>query len=304
MSTAADNDDVLVCANCGKEGSDNMNACNKCKQVKYCNAVCKKKHRSKHKKQCERWVAELHDEKLFKEPPQREDCPICFLRMPTLHTGSTYKSCCGKVICSGCIYAPLYDDQGNKVDNRKCPFCRTPPAYTDEEGIKRIKNRIEAGDSRAIHNLGCYYRDGVYGFRRDYDKASELYHRAGELGYAGAYTNIGASYDNGEGVEVDKENAAYYYELAAIKGNVYARHNLGVNEENEGNLDRALKHYMIAIKSGQGESLKSIQKMYKHGDASREDYMKALQLYQEYLGEIKSDQRDKAAAASERFRYY
>ena len=26
-----------VCANCGKEGSsDNMNICNKCKQVKYC----------------------------------------------------------------------------------------------------------------------------------------------------------------------------------------------------------------------------------------------------------------------------
>jgi len=42
------------CANCGKEGSsDNMNTCNKCKVTKYCNAVCKKKHRSKHKKECE-----------------------------------------------------------------------------------------------------------------------------------------------------------------------------------------------------------------------------------------------------------
>lgn len=32
--------------------------------------------------------------------------------------------------------------------------------------------------------------------------------------------------------------------------------------------------------------------------------MKALQLYQDYLGEIKSVQRDKAAAADDRFRYY
>jgi len=63
MSTA----DVSACANCGKEGANNT--CNKCKMVKYCNAACKKKHRHKHKKQCERWVAKLQDEKLFKQPP-------------------------------------------------------------------------------------------------------------------------------------------------------------------------------------------------------------------------------------------
>ena len=28
---------------------------------------------------CKRRVAEICDEKLFKEPPPREDCPICFL---------------------------------------------------------------------------------------------------------------------------------------------------------------------------------------------------------------------------------
>ena len=51
MSTADKDNDVSVCANCGKEGSsDNMNICNKCKKAKYCNAACKKKHRHKHKK--------------------------------------------------------------------------------------------------------------------------------------------------------------------------------------------------------------------------------------------------------------
>ena len=42
-------EEVDVCACCGKEGSD-LNICNKCQMVKYCNAACKKKHRSKHKK--------------------------------------------------------------------------------------------------------------------------------------------------------------------------------------------------------------------------------------------------------------
>ena len=62
---------VSVCANCGKEGRSNLNICNKCKETTYCNAACKKKHRSRHKKECEKRVAELHDEALFKEPPSR-----------------------------------------------------------------------------------------------------------------------------------------------------------------------------------------------------------------------------------------
>ena len=70
--SSTDND---ICANCGKEGR-NLNTCNKCELVKYCNAACKKKHRSKHEKKCDRRVAEKHDEALFKQPPRNEDCPI------------------------------------------------------------------------------------------------------------------------------------------------------------------------------------------------------------------------------------
>ena len=125
MSTADDN--ASICANCGKEGASN--SCNKCKMVKYCNAACKKKHRHKHKTKCEerlRRVAEeekkKHDEILFKQPPpQFDDCPICFLRMPTLETGYIYYSCCGKTICGGCDYAVT-----KIAKEEKCPFCRTP----------------------------------------------------------------------------------------------------------------------------------------------------------------------------------
>jgi len=43
MSTVDKDNDTSVCANCGMEGASNM--CAKCKQVKYCNAVCKKVHK-------------------------------------------------------------------------------------------------------------------------------------------------------------------------------------------------------------------------------------------------------------------
>ena len=85
------NTSTTNCAACGKEGG-NLNTCNKCKLVKYCNAVCKKKHRSKHKKECERIVAESHDEELFfKDPPSREDCPICFLPLPLFTRQITFQ---------------------------------------------------------------------------------------------------------------------------------------------------------------------------------------------------------------------
>jgi len=43
---------------------------------------------------------------------------------------------------------------------------------------------------------------------------------------------------------------------------------------------------------------------FLNGHTTKDDYMTALRLYQEYLVEIKSSQRDEAAAAHERYRYY
>jgi len=308
---------VSVCANCGKKGDNVNNICNKCKRVMYCNAACKKKHRHKHKKECEEYVklladkrnevltleAEKHDEELFKTPPA-EDCPICFERIPNRNSGQRYNACCGKVICSGCVHSPLYDDQGNEVDNEKCPFCRTPHPDTQKEHVRRMLERVKAGDPMAIHNIGMYYRDGTYGFPQDYTKALELYHRAGEIGDANAYNSLSCCYNNGIGVEVDEKKAEHYCELAAIGGSATARYNLGNKEYRAGNMDRALKHFMIAVRGGYHKPLQMIQELYLNGYVTKEDYTKALQAYQAYLGEIKSDQRDKAAAADEQYRYY
>ena len=52
------------------------------------------------------------------------------------------------------------------------------------------------------------------------------------------------------------------------------------------------------------QSLSSIQEMFKHGVTTKEDYTQALRAYQEYFGEIKSVQRNEAAAISENYKYY
>ena len=157
---------------------------------------------------------------------RKEDCPICFLPLPLLGSGFKYNICCGKIICSGCIYAPVYDDLGNIIDiaggGGKCPFCRTPAPDSEKEIVKRIKKRVEVGDAEAMFNMGCCYSNGEYGLPRDYCKALELWHRAGELGIADAFCNIGKAYHTGRGVERDQKKADHYYELAARGGHVIA----------------------------------------------------------------------------------
>ena len=139
MSNTSLEHNLSACANCGKgeEESVNLKTCTACKLVKYCSRDCQIAHRPQHKKECKKRAKELHDEKLFKQPPPAEECVICFIRLPTLITGRTYMACCGKVICIGCFYAFKA-----RTDRRKgllCPLCRTLASKSEEETREKVE---------------------------------------------------------------------------------------------------------------------------------------------------------------------
>jgi len=201
----------------------------------------------------------------------------------------------------GCIHAA---DVKDKKSACLCPFCRTPPPTSRREMVKRYENRIELNDAVAVHDVGCFYRDGTHGFPQNMAKALQLWHGVGELGHSGAYHNIGIAYHHGIGAERDEKKARHYFELAAMGGNVKARHHLGASEQNKGSIDRGLKHYLIAIKGGNKKSLEDIKELYKVGHATKDDYANALSAYQAYLDDIKSVQRDEAAAFNADWKYY
>ena len=160
-------------------------------------------------------------------------------------------------------------------------------------------------DAEAIYRVGAYYRQGRHGYPLDRAKGLKLWHQAGELGYVAAYNSIGGAYINGRDVESDKKKAIHYWELAAMRGCIYARHNLGIYEGKEGSMDRAIKHYTIAVRDGNPNSLQLMKRMYENGHATKDDYARALQARQSYLDEIKSDRRDEAAAYDEKkYKYY
>ena len=100
------------------------------------------------------------------------------------------------------------------------------------------------------------------------------------------------------------KKAKYHYELAAIGGNTRARFYLSLFEFEARSMERALKHYMIALSFGCTASLQMINRLYSKGSVSKDEYEKALRTYQAYLDEIKSGQRDEAAAFSDDYKYY
>ena len=163
---------------------------------------------------------------------------------------------------------------------------------------------MEICDAEAIYNLGCCYSEGSRGLPQDHNKALELWHRAAELGHSLSYYSIGIAYRRGDGVERDEKKTNYYWELAAMGGNVDARYNLGNSEWRAGNIDRALKHFMIALSFGDNDSLENIKQMFINGDATKDEYSKALRAYQAYLDEIKSPQRDEASAFDDSYKSY
>lgn len=167
------------------------------------------------------------------------------------------------------------------------------------------EKRMAVNDPNAFHNLGIVTFHGMHGCTKDYEKALKLFQRAGELGHAESYRLIADYHMTGrEGLEKDMKKSNHYYELAAMGGSARARHNLGAFEHANGNVDGAIRHYMIAISSGHTISLESIQNCFSAGIVTKDIFEKALRCRQSYLNQIRSDQRDKAAASSDEYIYY
>jgi len=94
-------------------------------------------------------------------------------------------NCCGKMICSGCVYA--VQSRITKKKHDICPFCRTSAPASNGEMIGRFEKRVEMNGAQALYDMGCIYRDGDCGLPQDHAKALEFWHRAGELGHAESY---------------------------------------------------------------------------------------------------------------------
>jgi hypothetical protein len=279
-----------VCGWCGIAEVDNVKLedCNGCDLVKYCSDNCRGEHRHWHVVDCKRRAKELHDNKLFRQPDgsHHGECPICFLPLPLDARKSAFFSCCSKVVCDGCCYANCKSNGGDR-----CPFCRELASDDDREHEKRVMKRAKANDPAALRYVGrMRYREG------DYDSAVKYWAKEAEVGDAVAHNQLGDSYYMGDVVEKDEEKAVYHYEKAAICGLPRARHNLGCIEERNGNMDRAVKHFIINASLGDEDSMKELWGHYSDGNITKEDLEVTLRTHKAAIDATKSSQREEAEA--------
>ena len=106
MSSSNADTTETACANCDKAESDDveLKRCTSCKMVKYCSRDCQVTHRPKHKNASKKRTTEKFEKELFKDHPEREKCPICMLPLPFDIEQSAFQSCCGKILCLGCLH--------------------------------------------------------------------------------------------------------------------------------------------------------------------------------------------------------
>ena len=206
-----------ICEECGKAGDD-LKHCASCKSAKYCSRECQLKAWASHKQECKKRSAELHEEALFKQPPPRPDCPICFIPLPIEISECQFQICCGNYLCTGCVQAHWMVQ-----DELDCPFCREVATMKNKEYIKRLEKRAAVNDADAICFLAGLHSGGEKGLRVDHVKALQLWLKAGKLGSALAYRNVGAAYHDGRGVAKNAAKEKYYHELAAIGGHMSSR---------------------------------------------------------------------------------
>ena len=329
-SKAKDCDDedatTNCCAECGNvEGGDvSLKLCKSCVQVKYCGAMCQKKHWATHKKDCKLRAAELRDEALFKDPPPLEDCPICFLPMPTklvccvtlpdatvfvtsygkgitipiLDFENKYKHvakcmdvyypCCGKNICKGCVYS--FRKSGN---DGKCPFCNSNRASKSQLDVNReIMKRVEANDPGTMRLLAEHYIKGEHGFPRNETKAMELFIKSADLGSGDAHHALGNIYEHQRG---NMKKAKFHYEEGAMLGDEMCRSSLGRLEfilSKHEQPERALKHWTIAASGGCHNALHHLSISFGFGRIPIETMKSIVAAYNNSCKEMRSEARD------------
>ena len=307
-------EEKIHCASCGRAEIDDIKLkdCDGCDLVRYCSDDCQENHKSEHEEECKKRAAVLRDELLFKQPESTHlgDCPICMIPLSNDDESKCIiRTCCCNYICDGCDHqrAKLAEEEGRSYP--ECPYCREPvPTGENILGslTRKLLKRVKTNDPEAMCQMG----HNLYG-KGDYSGAIEWHTKAAELGHASAHYHLARSYRDGEGVEQDVGKEIHHLEEAAIGGHPDARHDLSIHEIRKGNMERAVKHLIIAANLGQEESMQILTHIFKvegteggRRSFSKEDFAATLRGHHAAVKATKSAERDEAAAFHRRQKTY
>lgn len=138
------------------------------------------------------------------------------------------------------------------------------------------------GDAVAQYKVGESYDLGQ-GVAQDYQEAVQWYRRSAEQGYAQAQFALAEMYKNGDGVAKDLAQAAHWYRLAAEQGNPGAQLLLGVlHESGLGvtlDFKEAAKWYRRSAEQGDARAQLLLGVFYQLGQGVSKNFVVACALY-------------------------
>ena len=150
----------------------------------------------------------------------------------------------------GCIFADKKREAEGRLQH-KCPFCRTVSPQNSGRTIDE-KGKSERSRCNELNGIKKIQGRRLQRSVRVLDEGSRIRR------CRGAFWIINlVSY--GEGAEKDEKKQLHHTEQAAIAGHPYAIHNLALSEDEDGRLDKAVKHWIIDAKLGAAKSLDNLR---------------------------------------------
>ena len=249
--------------------------------------------------------------------PGRVECPICLHGLPINIEEHVYHTCCGQVICSGCMIGKqrtqlkelgkidegttpeeeqfrLIHDHG--MDISVCPYCRTAPYEGDEECLQRLYDRIKIRNDRdyvvALNQLGYFYENGMRGLPQNRTKAEELYKKAYDLDEPEAAWKLFHLYHDHYPDQI--ETARKYLVRGELLGHVYCTQVLAIKAKHSGDKEEFARLCVKSVRLGgvPGGDINNLLNCYRLNLLSKDDLAATLRAYQAVKNEVETERRD------------
>lgn len=164
-----------------------------------------------------------------------------------------------------------------------------------EKAIFWYQKASENGFEPSYKNLGNLYYN-----KKDYPNALLWLTKAADSGDVNAQTILGNMYKLGQGVQIDKDKAAEYYQRAAEQGAAEAEFNLGIIYQENSDYKSAFHWYQKASNQNIPEADLNLARLYYRGLGVEKDFLRAGRLYkkaadgglaqsQKFLSEIEEE---------------
>ena len=152
-----------------------------------------------------------------------------------------------------------------------------------EKAMHYLKASIEKEFTSAYILMGAYHLDGLYGVKKDFEKAIYYLEKATEKGSSNAANRLASIYYSEKYTEKNIEKVIHWKKVAYENGDYDACTYLGAlyQKENEGVLDyeKSLFYLNIAYEEGSPVAAMFLANLYNEGNGIDKDEEKAFTLY-------------------------